>query len=86
MSTSVGGTTVVGVIVGAGAGTGGAGLDTPAAASGRGFVSGALHQLPFTGVDHLMLLVSISTFCLMAGVLLVGYGRRPASEPDRDPT
>jgi LPXTG-motif cell wall-anchored protein len=64
VSAGVGGTSVVGVVVGAGAGVNGASAAT---------------VLPFTGASQLMLLVTIGVALLVAGVLVLGLVRREST-------
>ncbi|HWC33331.1 MAG TPA: hypothetical protein VG650_00765 [Mycobacteriales bacterium] len=66
VSAGVGGTSVVGVVLGGGA-----------AAHGAAPVAVAT-SLPFTGASHVMVMVAIAVVLLVAGVLAVGLARRPS--------
>ncbi|MCW2544748.1 MAG: hypothetical protein JWM40_2300 [Frankiales bacterium] len=66
VSAGVGGGTVVGVVLGGGASGSGA---------GAGQLIGAL---PHTGASHIMMLLALAIFLLVAGVLMTGMGRHRA--------
>lgn len=93
ISSGIAGTTVLGTVIGVGAGVGAesplrgaSGSVGPAAGQlpgsgsapqhGQSLLASTAHDLPFTGVSHLMMMISIALIMIMAGVLILGVTRR----------
>ena len=72
VSAGVGGGSVVGVVLGGGAVTGG-GMSAPMGAAD------VARTLPFTGASHLELLIALAMVLLVLGSLTVGLVKRSAS-------
>lgn len=80
MSTGVGGTTIVGVTVGAGAAEGGGVTNASQGATEL------LMSLPFTGANDVVLLLVIGLLTLLAGAMTVGLARRHSGTSPPPPT
>jgi LPXTG-motif cell wall-anchored protein len=65
VSAGTGGTTLVGVVTGGGA-----------IANADGSPAGVLTALPFTGASHVMVILALGLFLIVAGLLAIGLVRR----------